>query len=74
MGGTVRGGLKARDANLRNDPDFYRRIGQKGGLSPKTKPSGFAANRELARQAGRKGGTISRRTGIKFGQESKSIN
>ena len=30
--------------------------GRRGGKSPKTKPAGFAANPELAREAGRRGG------------------
>lgn len=31
MAGTKIGGLKARDANLANDPNFYAKIGAKGG-------------------------------------------
>lgn len=38
---------------------FMQRIGQIGGRNGHT--GGFASNRELAREAGRKGGTISRR-------------
>lgn len=38
---------------------FMQKIGQMGGRNGHT--GGFAANRELAREAGRKGGTISRR-------------
>lgn len=38
---------------------FMQKIGQKGGRNSHT--GGFAANPELAREAGRKGGTISRR-------------
>lgn len=38
---------------------FMQRIGQMGGRNGHT--GGFASNRELAREAGRKGGTISRR-------------
>lgn len=41
--------------------NLVRDRGRKGGLSPKTKPSGFAANRELASTAGYKGGKASRR-------------
>ena len=60
MSGTKAGGLKARDANLeRYGADFYRNIGRKGGQNGHT--GGFAANRELARIAGAKGGSISRR-------------
>ena len=44
---------------LRALEDFYKRIGAIGGRKGTT--GGFAANRELAREAGRKGGMISRR-------------
>lgn len=59
MAGTIEGGKKAAKKNLQNDPDFYKRIGAKGGRNGHT--GGFAANRELARIAGAKGGRISRR-------------
>lgn len=60
MAGTREGGLKAAATNrLRHGDDFYIRMGTKGGKKGKT--GGFAANRELARIAGRKGGQISRR-------------
>lgn len=59
MAGTVLGGKKAAKTNMKKDPDFYKRIGAMGGKKGKT--GGFYANRELAREAGRKGGTISRR-------------
>lgn len=36
-------------------------LGSIGGKTPTSKPKGFAANLELARKAGRKGGAISRR-------------
>lgn len=68
MAGTVSGGKAAAKKNLENDPDFYRKIAKKAQESYKkkqalgiAKPRGFAANRELARSAGAKGGTISRR-------------
>lgn len=44
---------------------FHKRVqelGSIGGKTPTSKPKGFAANPELARKAGRKGGAISRRT------------
>lgn len=66
MAGTKAGGLKAAAKNLANDPDFYRRIGRIGGKNGTT--GGFAANPELARIAGAKGGRKSRRYGIKNGQ------
>lgn len=59
MAGTVAGGKKAAEKNLRNNPNFYRDIGRKGGKNGRT--GGFAANPELARTAGAKGGRISRR-------------
>lgn len=67
MSGTVSGGRKARETNLKkHGKDFYRIIGSKGGQNGHT--GGFAANRELARLAGAKGGRKSRRTGISTGQ------
>lgn len=66
MSGTKAGGLKARNTNLeRHGNDFYRTIGKKGGQNGHT--GGFAANPELARIAGRKGGLISRRGPAKRG-------
>lgn len=59
MAGTREGGLRAAKTNLERDPDFYARIGAIGGKNGHT--GGFAANPELARRAGRKGGKISRR-------------
>jgi len=62
MAGTREGGLKARETTRkRHGADFYARIGAKGGSTPTIEPKGFAADPELAREAGRKGGTISRR-------------
>ena len=60
MAGTKAGGLKAAAKNLQKDPNFYAKIGAKGGKNGRT--GGFAANPELARVAGAKGGRISRRT------------
>ena len=60
MAGTKAGGVKAALTNkVRHGSDFYAKIGAKGGKKGTT--GGFAANRELARIAGRKGGQISRR-------------
>lgn len=60
MPGTKEGGIKAAQKNmLRHGKNFYARIGAIGGKRGTT--GGFAANRELARIAGRKGGLISRR-------------
>lgn len=60
MAGTKAGGVKAAATNkTRHGSDFYAKIGAKGGMKGTT--GGFAANRELARIAGAKGGRISRR-------------
>ena len=61
MAGTKAGGMKAAATNkTKHGSDFYAKIGRKGGQNGKT--GGFAANPELARIAGAKGGRISRRT------------
>lgn len=61
MAGNRSGGLKAAATNKsKYGEDWYRRIGAMGGKKGTT--GGFAANRELARIAGAKGGRISRRT------------
>lgn len=59
MAGTLEGGKKAAIKNLARDPDFYKNIGRIGGRNGNT--GGFAANPELARIAGAKGGKKSRR-------------
>lgn len=67
MSGTKAGGAKAAKTNReRHGDDFYAKIGAKGGRNGHT--GGFYTNRELAREAGRKGGLISRRTNIKNGE------
>lgn len=60
MAGTIDGGKKAAATNKsKYGSEFYAMIGAKGGK--KTGAKGFALNRDLAREAGRKGGTVSRR-------------
>lgn len=60
MAGTKAGGQAAAATNKsKYGPDFYARIGAAGGKKGRT--GGFFANRELAREAGAKGGRISRR-------------
>lgn len=60
MSGTKEGGLRASATNKKiHGEDFYRRIGQKGGLAGHT--GGFYARPELARIAGAKGGRKSKR-------------
>lgn len=60
MPGTVAGGKKAAITNKkRYGKKFYKRIGALGGK--KSTGGGFAANPELARIAGKKGGSSPRR-------------
>lgn len=60
MSGTKAGGLKAsKTIKEKYGEDFYIKNGQKGGRNGHT--GGFAANRELAREAGRIGGLKSKR-------------
>jgi general stress protein YciG len=67
MAGTKAGAAKAAATNKKRYGDnFYARIGKKGGENGHT--GGFAANHDLAREAGRKGGLISRRGKAKKNQ------
>ena len=60
MAGTKAGGQKAASTNkTKYGKDFYAEIGRKGGKNGHT--GGFAANPELAKIAGAKGGRISKR-------------
>ena len=60
MAGTTAGGQKAAATNkTKYGKDFYAEIGRKGGRNGHT--GGFAANPELAKIAGAKGGRISKR-------------
>ena len=65
MAGSKIGGEKAAKTNKeRHGEDFYRNIAlkaQKAWEENGRKPRGFAANPELARRAGMKGGKTSRR-------------
>lgn len=73
MAGTSKGGKKAAATNkARHGKDFYARIGAKGGRNGRT--GGFAANPELARIAGAKGGRISRRGKAKVTASDDSAN
>lgn len=64
MAGTKAGGRAAAETNKKKyGPDFYAKIGAKGGQKGRT--GGFAAGeagRERARKYGAIGGLISRRT------------
>ena len=60
MSGSLEGGRKAAATNRKKyGDDFFKRLGQMGGH--RSHKGGFAANPELARIAGSKGGLISRR-------------
>ena len=57
---TKKGGIKVRKTiEEKYGKDFWSKIGRKGGKAGGMK--GFALNPELAREAGRKGGKISKR-------------
>ena len=60
ISGNALGGQKAREANLKKDPDFYKKLGRKGGKKTGVM-KGFAANPELAARVGQKAGKISKR-------------
>lgn len=64
MAGTRIGGIRAARTNKQRYGDgengFYPQIGRLGGTI--SRGGGFAGNRELAIEAGRKGGKASRRT------------
>lgn len=62
MSGTILGGLKAAKTNkILHGPNFYKEIGRKGGLKTGI-PKGFSLmDPEKRAEAGRKGGTISKR-------------
>lgn len=71
MAGSKAGGMKAAATNKkRHGSDFYKNIGRKGGKNGRT--GGFAANPELARRAGAKGGSISKRGPAKKRTDNKS--
>lgn len=60
MSGTKIGGSKARETNkAKYGSDYYAQIGRIGGHNGHT--GGFAANTELAKEAGRLGGLKSKR-------------
>ena len=66
MSGTLEGGRKAAATNkAKYGKEFYANIGRKGGRNGHT--GGFAANPELARIAGAKGGKKSKRGPAKRG-------
>lgn len=65
MAGTRTGGMTARDKMLARDPDYYKKLGKRGG-SKKGVVKGFAYMRENGEwdkisKAGRLGGLVSRK-------------
>lgn len=68
MAGTKAGGKKvAITMKQKYGEDVYKRMGQKGGKI--SRGGGFAANPELARIAGAKGGMLSKRGPAKKHEE-----
>jgi general stress protein YciG len=64
MAGTQEGGKRAAETNIKKyGEDFYKKIGSKGGANGRT--GGFYYSKvnglDLHIEAGRKGGTISKR-------------
>ena len=74
MAGTKEGGKKAVKTNKeRHGEDFYARIGSIGGKKADHSKGGFAANPDLARIAGKKGGSKSRRGKSKAKSEEARV-
>lgn len=68
MAGTVEGGRKAAaTVKEKHGDDFFARIGKMGGQNGHT--GGFYANRELAREAGAKGGKLGKRGPAKYAED-----
>jgi general stress protein YciG len=61
MAGTIAGGKLAAQKNLARDPDFYKRIGSRGGSKTGIEKGFSLMSYEKRAEAGRKGGRISKR-------------
>ena len=62
MAGTKEGGKKAAKTNKKiHGANFYAEIGRKGGKKSHPETRYFAMHAEVAKNAGAKGGRISRR-------------
>lgn len=62
MAGSIAGGKAAAATNKRkHGADFYARIGAIGGKAPHVGNRGFAADKDRARRAGKKGGALGHR-------------
>lgn len=72
MSGTLAGGQQAAATNRKKyGRDFYAKIGALGGKTGTT--GGFFANRELAKTAGAKGGSLSKRGHRFIGFDSNGV-
>lgn len=49
---------RVRETNLAKDPDYYKKMGTKGGGSTKRKTRPFQVDRELAVRAGKKSAEV----------------
>lgn len=68
MAGTKTGAQKAlQTIREKYGEDYFEVIGRQGGAKKVAK--GFAVNRALAAEAGRKGGTISKRRPVELAEE-----
>lgn len=62
MAGTKEGGRKASITNkLKHGEDFYKNIGRKGGAKARPESRYFFLHPDVAKKAGAKGGSLSRR-------------
>lgn len=72
MAGTVEGGRQAAITNkLRYGDDFYKKLGHKSGSVSRPASRPFSQNRELAREAGRKG-AMARLASLKRKKEAQN--
>ena len=75
MPGTKIGGQKAAITNKKKHGEgFYARIGAKGGSKSRPETRWFSLHPELAKKAGAKGGSISKRGPAKRGNKIHSFN
>lgn len=59
MAGNKQGGLAAYKVNIANDPDFYRKIGAKGGKNRNPRKGFGSMDKAKISEAGAKGGSRS---------------
>jgi len=71
VAGTKQGGYITRDKNLAKDPDYYKKLGSRGG-SRRVATKGFGHPDIDAHEAGRKGGTAPRRR-IRYTEAGKPL-